>query len=355
MSNPYASNDSAQDTADRMTRRMTADIRQRIRKVFPAPDLFTNEWFELSDMYQSIATVAVIEERDVYTQPDNYVSTTLLAAAASSPSIVSSQVGKAPNATIWEREDVCVRLVVEEGKTNLMVRTLEDFYAATAGTKNASAHSVPARLFEVAAGALARCTLTALETLQTLDTTALIAHCSLVLDHVIAAAKPTPASKEGAMTLLCQHGAVIGYLAHLIVNMERLRNEDAIYGQLIDCNIFNKVLAHAELNLDLISSTAFRSAIHDLAAEGDRSGLTGSYAYMIERDFPANYVIFFTAFLGSEHYKSNPAAVLPGKPEKKRFLAVMEPMTRILMPGATVTSDLRKATRPLTDAILRFK
>jgi hypothetical protein len=355
MSNPYASSDSAQDTAERMTRRMTADIRQRIRKVFPAPDLFTNEWFELSDMYQSIATVAVIEERDVYTQPDNYVSTTLLAAAAASPSMVSSQVGKAQNATIWEREDVCVRLVVEEGKTNLMVRTLEDFYAATAGTKNASAHSVPARLFEVAAGALARCTLTALETLQTLDTRALIAHCSLVLDHVVAAAKPTPASKEGAMTLLCQHGAVIGYLAHLIVNMERLRNEDAIYEQLIDCNIFNKVLAHAELNLDLISSTAFRTAIHDLAAEGDRSGLTGSYAYMIERDFPANYVIFFTAFLGSEHYKSNPAAVLPGKPEKKRFLAVMEPMTRILMPGATVTSDLRKATRPLTDAILRFK
>ncbi|CUI14127.1 Hypothetical protein, putative [Bodo saltans] len=140
MANPYASSDSAQDTADRMTRRMTADIRHRIRKVFPAPDLFSNEWFELSDMYQSIATVAVIEERDVYTQPDHYVSTTLLAAAAASPSVVAgnSQVGKAQTATIWEREDVCVRLVVEEGKTNLMVRTLEDFYAATVSLRTAA-------------------------------------------------------------------------------------------------------------------------------------------------------------------------------------------------------------------------
>lgn len=359
--NPYVSNDFAQDNAERLTRRVTADIRHRIRKVFPAPELFTNEWFELSDMYQSIATVAVLEERDVYTQPDHYVSSTLLAAnggtGASSPIAGggAQQVGKAQTMTIWEREDVCVRLVVEEGKTNLMVRTLEDFYAATAGTTQSSASSVPSRLFEFAAGALARCTLTALETLQTLDTRALIAHCNLVLDNVIAAGKPTPATKDGTLRLLSQDGAVIGYLAHVVVQMERLRNEDAIYEQLLDLNIFHKVLTHAELNLDLMSSASFRTAIQDLATEGDKTALSGSFAYMIERDFPANYVIFYSAFIGSEHYKSNPAAIFPGKTEKKRFVTVMEPITRILMPGATVTSDLRKSTRPLTDTILRFK
>lgn len=354
MSNAYATADTAQDTAERMTRRVTNDIRGRVRKIFPAPELFSNSWFELSDTYQGVAAVAVMEERDLYTNPEGYATTTLLGTNVAPE---SQQVGKAAkSSTIWERDDVCVRLIVEEGKTNLIVRTLEEFYAAThLSPEVSSSTSVPSRLFEIAAGSLVRCTLTALESLQTLDVRALITHCSLVLDARLADGQPTPVSKDGALSLLTQSGAVIGYLAHLVVNMERLRNEDVIFEQLIDCKIFDKVVRHGELNTALLCSPSYRDIIRQIATDAERNSLSACYAYILERDFPANYVIFFSAFLNSEHHKTTPTAVFPGKPEKQKFANVMEGLTRVLMPGATVSSDLRKSTRPLTDAILRFK
>jgi len=356
MSDRYASAPSAQDAADRMTKRVTNDVRGRVRRVVPSTELFSGSWYELSETYVSVATVAVMEERDVYHSPEAYVISTLLGTNFVPQG--TTQLGKASSeSTIWERDDVCVRLVVEEGKTNLIVRTMEDFYASTRCTPQSASLSIPSNVFEVASGALVRCTITALETLQTLDVRALISHCALALDTRIAGGQSTPISKEGALSLLTQEGgAVIAYLAHIVVNMEKLRNEDAIYEQLIELNIFQKVLQHGELNVPLLCSPKFRDIIHEIATGvDDPNGLPACYAYILERDFPANYAIFFTAFLASEHYRTNPVAVFPSKQEKQKFAAVMEPLTRVLMPGATVSSDLRKTTRPLTDAILRFK
>lgn len=354
MANPYASSDAAQDSADRLTRRVTNDIRNRVRRIFPSPELFSQEWFDLSDVYQYVATVAVHEERDIYVNPEFYVNSTLLGTNFAPDK--ANQAGKAQSTTtIWEREEVCVRLIVEEGKTNLVVRTLEDFYAMTAGGANSALASVPARLYEVAIGCLARCSLTALETLQTLDVRALIDHCSLVLDHRLAQ-PPSPPTVDGALALLTQQGAVIGYLAHLVNNFEKLRNEDQIWERLIELNIFQKVLQHAELTSPLLLSPKWPETIMTLSKTSDQNNsLASSYAYLLEHDFPTNYVIFFSAFLGSEHYKAAPATFFPAKPEKQRFVSIMEPITRLMMPGATVSSELRKSTRPLTDTILRYK
>lgn len=368
MANPYAASDSAQDTLDRVNRRVAGDIRSHVRRIHPAPSspsshhsVASAEWTALIDTYTTLASLAVSDERDLYHNAEHYVVSVLLGGGAAP----QQDSGKASDhSTIWERDEVVVRIIIEEGKPNLIARTMMDVWALIEPT-NVLQASAAARKMLIASGLLLRVSVMALETLQTLDVRNLLTHCKQVLSST-PFGQPLPVSVDGLQLLLSQQGTVIAYLAHLIHKMEKLRTEDIIFEGLMDLQLVPLVLQHAEWAYPLLSSPQFPELVGQLSSKASavqRGGAgeegLGSYLHAFAGtmllDFPSNYVIFFVSLLESEHGKAAWAQLFPDRPTKKRFVDVMEPMTRLMMPGAMISADLRKACRALTDTILRFK
>ena len=203
-------------------------------------------------------------------------------------------------------------------------------------------------------GVLVRCSLTAYEALQTLDTRAVLDHCSASLRLSLQEAALTPTSAS-CMLLLSQFGIVLSFLAQLTANMERLRCEDAIFSKIQDLDLLNLVLNHVDWAGGLLFAPNFQELVASLSSlEGDTT-MQRLCPYLVQRDFPANYIIFLTALLRSEGFKTNVATFLPTKESKKRVAATADKLLKMLSPQNLASPEVKKALRPLTDFVLRFK
>ena len=78
-----------------LSQRLATDLRRQIKRL-GTPAVLSVEWFDVVEALQHIANIAVMEEKLPRKQGEN--------------------------ATLWEREDLTVRYMLEEGKLNVTLR-----------------------------------------------------------------------------------------------------------------------------------------------------------------------------------------------------------------------------------------
>lgn len=78
-----------------LSQRLASDLRRQIKRL-GTPSLLTAEWFEVVEALQHITNIAVMEQR------------------------LPQKHGE--DATLWERDDLTVRYMLEEGKLNVTLR-----------------------------------------------------------------------------------------------------------------------------------------------------------------------------------------------------------------------------------------
>lgn len=130
------------------------------------------EWFIIADTLQHIASVAMMEE--------------------SGP--------EKKDGTLWDRDELVIRFLLEEGKLNMLTRLLVDFKNGTRGSDAASpsmsllmsrfagdstAATIRIRSFEASLGLLLKCAFGSIESLQICDVQALLQHSAQVLQFAL--------------------------------------------------------------------------------------------------------------------------------------------------------------------------
>lgn len=341
-SQSYAGNDGGQDCIDRMNKRLAGDIRSRMRRIC-ATRPFSDEWASLVDVMVHLGSVATMEERETVVGVP-YSALVMLLVQQHRATNDSTELGKSQQlSTIWERSEVCVRIVIEEGKINLLVRSLMDFYAAMPTSTDRDRASQ----YEVGLGCLVRSSLVALEALQTLDLRALLEHVAVALTN---GCKELESGQQYLATqafALSQHGVVaVSYLAALFAQIDILPTEDMVIEKCLDLNLLQLVLRHFELYV-------VRALNNSLPSEMPQTALTKSFSLVAERDVPSSYFVFFAGLIKSEGFTTNMAKFFPNRDAKKKFVSVVDGPLTHWMDGAD--PSVKKAMRPLTDLVLRFK
>eukprot|EP01006_Ploeotia_vitrea_P048050 TRINITY_DN67192_c4_g3_i1.p1 TRINITY_DN67192_c4_g3~~TRINITY_DN67192_c4_g3_i1.p1 ORF type:complete len:308 (+),score=33.84 TRINITY_DN67192_c4_g3_i1:108-926(+) len=272
-----------------MTKRLTADLRGRVRRLAHYAPL-SQEWVDMTDTLQHLASVAMMEEKDCAKK----------------------------EGSIWERDELCVRYIIEEGKINMLMRTMNEFkqYQYTAEKEGSIKEDVAQRVkvFEQSLGILLRCSFMAVEALQTLDLTQLIEHIAFVLKHSIQNCDPLPEQNT-------QEIVVLQYLTLVVKQIEQL-NEEAVMGQIESNEIVPLVLNHYEV-----------------------------VGQKLEKPQREAYCFFLAHLMETEFYQTHRAKFITGKPDKER-LAMLEALNKELMQA---DSAQRKLLRALSDNIIRFK
>jgi hypothetical protein len=358
--NRYVVKDITQEAKDRSSKRMVSDVRSRVRRITAIPQPpFSTAWFDFGELIESLACLVTTEEQEGASTSALVNVLEALLGAPAAPDGAKHVLGTSgKSTTVWERDDICLRLIVEEGKTQLVIRNLVLFYE---GAERDLDSSIPLKLMELSLGILARGIFPLLETIMTMDHRAMIDHCDAVLSKFIceAAANPPPSTAAGAAILLRQRGAVVTYLAHLALNLEKVRAEDIIFERLMDRGVVPKVVKHLEMFLPLFLLPNYHEICSTLATDaalgGQGAQLPRLYPYIVQHDFPGNYIIFFSALCGAEQFKTHLPKFFPSRTEKLNFVNVVEPLLTHLASIDVPPTEWKKAVRPLTDTILRFK
>ncbi|KAK3285884.1 hypothetical protein CYMTET_6526 [Cymbomonas tetramitiformis] len=198
---------------DNLSRKLAVDLRKHIRKLQAHP-LLSSEWFEMVETLQHITNIAVMEQR----------------------------LPKKEGGTLWDRDELTVRFVLEEGKLNMCLRALVEYaekkqetskfegaVANSCQVHNIDAAQVTSSLvsFEQSMGMLLSCCFKSEETLQTCDLPVLVKHCSDLLSSLL--------GSEEAEALLAtdksQEHLCFSYLHTLATAMEKI-GEDQVVNQL---------------------------------------------------------------------------------------------------------------------------
>lgn len=133
------------------------------------------DWFTLTETLEHVAKVAIIESK-VKPQHESHLQF-----------FGSENI----NQTLWEKEQFCVRFMVEEGRINLLLRMIKDWktlnidYAQQAMKLKMNPINLQNRMysFEKFAGILLKCCYSSIESLQTLDFMELATHTANVLSR----------------------------------------------------------------------------------------------------------------------------------------------------------------------------
>lgn len=290
-SGAYNAPDPCSESLEKMTKRLTSDLRARVRRLAHHTPL-SPEWNEMTDTLQHLASVAMMEEKDTAKK----------------------------DGSIWERDELCVRYIIEEGKINMLMRTMNEYKAyqygaSSEGTTWDEETRVRMKIFEQSLGILLRCAFAAVEALQTLDITKLIEHISLVLVHALES--PDSISFDSAT----QEILVVTYLDLILKKLENL-NEESVLGQFATNNTVPLVLKHYE-----------------------------KFAGRMDKEAQDAYVYFMANLTDSEGFQTHRSTYIPEKEDKKR-LVLLEGRTKELL---AVDHSNRKALRSLSDNIIRFK
>eukprot|EP00002_Diphylleia_rotans_P038614 TRINITY_DN8816_c0_g1_i1.p1 TRINITY_DN8816_c0_g1~~TRINITY_DN8816_c0_g1_i1.p1 ORF type:complete len:308 (-),score=78.77 TRINITY_DN8816_c0_g1_i1:335-1258(-) len=242
--------------SDQLSARLAADLRVHIRSLALYP-IFSREWFAMVESLQHISSIALMEDR--------------------------LQSGATPT-TLWEREELTIRFILEEGKLNVSLRNMVDYfefkqsylknpstallkYIQGTGQDQATLES-KMFLYEQSLGMLLRCAFLSVESLQTLDLTLLLTHVTAVLQAAIA---DTAAPADHA-----QGSLVLHYLSSTALHLEKL-NEDRVASLLESNDIVTLVIQLLHKHGKSISKEYVLSGAYFL------SGIFQSDAYLSRR------------------------------------------------------------------------
>jgi len=291
--NAYNAPDPCSESLEKMTKRLTSDLRARVRRLAQYPPL-SPEWVAMADTLQHLASVAMMEEKDNSSKKDA--------------------------GSIWERDELCVRYIIEEGKINMLMRSMNDFkthqYQKGAEKVFQDEKRVSMKVFEQSLGILLRSAFGAVEALQTLDLTHVVEHIAMVLRQSVGAYEPTLGDAN------CQEYLVITYLDLIFRKIDALSSQDAVMKHLEEHDIVPLVLSHFE-----------------------------KFVPFTDKEFRSRYAYFLAHLMETEAYQTHRAKYLPDSATKKR-LVLLEGTVKELL---TTDPDNRKALRTLSDNIIRCK
>mmetsp|Transcript_19544 Transcript_19544/g.38689 ORF Transcript_19544/g.38689 Transcript_19544/m.38689 type:complete len:341 (-) Transcript_19544:217-1239(-) len=205
---------------ERMTR-LKFELREHIRFLTDF-EILSVDWLKMAESLHQIANVAFME--------------THLPPSDSNPLLMQ---GKKTTGTLWdqERDELAVRILLEEGKLNLILRILHKYkqmtrsdqfdalVQATVQKFNSDVGTVMerCRVFEQSLGVLLKFTLSHVESLQIMDVPELIEHVGEMLREAEESEKKELAPDAHKM----QCTLVIHYISSLCASMEDM-DEDRI-------------------------------------------------------------------------------------------------------------------------------
>ena len=219
--------DSGLSREERVTR-LKQELRDHIRG-FGDFKVLSIEWLKMTESLLQVANVATME------------------ASVQTEMAFKLQKGKKQGGTLWdqEREELAVRILLEEGKLNLCLRIIVNFKEAQLDGSfqkicEQVGHSFQVdigriqercRTFEKSIGTLLYLAFEHVEALQILDLQVLVQYCASVLSNAKSAIDKS------------QESFVIVYLTQLASKMEEI-DEDRIMGLFLDHQIISLTCVH---------------------------------------------------------------------------------------------------------------
>jgi hypothetical protein len=213
-----------------MSKTSSSDLRKVVKIISPFP-LFSSKWFGMLGSLQHVTDTAVAELRTNQSEPESLK-------------------------TLWERNELTVRYLLEEGKLNLCLRLMIEFksmqrqelFAEQLAKAKAQEPSYPfddlptikikAALYEQCLGVLLSCAFSSVESLQTLDMPGLFDHLGKTLAFALAHSEMVRSpDADRRQEILCLH-----YIAAIFEKIESLQVWQQPY-TLQRCDTFQLILA----------------------------------------------------------------------------------------------------------------
>lgn len=304
--------------------RLSTSVRKCARSFGPFP-VFSREWFAMSTALEQVSWAARAEESGPA------ASSALSAPLVGAASVSSASAGAgASERTLWERDALVARIMLEEGKVNLTLRNMHewkvvqrslitsaDFRSALyAKLKLTEAQAASAALqFETSAGAVLACCMRAVETLQTTDMPLLIAHIAGVLQHALSS--DGFVSGLGASLNVMQESLVAQYVLLIFRHIESLAAE---------ARVLELIQEHALL----LHMVRFANQFHGL----------------LSSEVLHNYCLGVAAIVDSDAFRSRPDAFVPPGEDETALLKLHSSLVRGIM---TSHAKLVKPLRALAD------
>jgi len=271
--NNYVKSDDPNISREERMTRLKFELREHIRFLSDY-DVMTTDWLRMAESLHQIANVAFME--------------THLPASDDNP---LSQKGKKETGTLWdqERDELAVRILLEEGKLNLALRILHKYKTATRGGNkfedlvkstckkfNSDIVSVTdrCRVFEQSVGVLLRYALQHVEALQILDVPELLGHVKEVLTESLSSEKK---ENLGADSEKMQETLIIHYLQSLSAKMEDM-DEDRVMELIESNNIIPLLVDHLHKHYNWYKIETLNAACKFFA------NAMSSEAYTTEKD-----------------------------------------------------------------------
>jgi len=210
--------------------RLKTELRTHIRFLGDFA-ILSSDWLKMAESLQQIASVAFME--------------THLPPSEENP---LQQAGKKTHGTLWDqpKDEIAVRILLEEGKLNLLLRMLHKYRTTSRGDKwgdmltacakqfnsDPTAVAERCRTFETSLGILLRFALNHVEAVQILDLAEFFQHAEEVLNLALKSDKSTVEHEKLQETML------VYYLSSIGQKLEEL-DEDKVMEQVKDHKCFS--------------------------------------------------------------------------------------------------------------------
>mmetsp|Transcript_8399 Transcript_8399/g.20908 ORF Transcript_8399/g.20908 Transcript_8399/m.20908 type:complete len:298 (+) Transcript_8399:194-1087(+) len=286
------------------------DLRKTVKQISPHT-LFSSKWFAMLGSLQHVTDTALVEQK---------------AKEGSGGEVLK---------TLWERNELTIRYLLEEGKLNLCLRLMIDFKSmqrkemfadALAAAKAAEPQhafddlptiKVKAALYEQCLGVLLSCAFHSVESLQTLDMPSLFEHMGQTLEFSLSHSEmPRSPDADRRQEILSLH-----YLAAMFDKIERLQ-EDRIMDLIMEHKVTELVIKNVTLYHTFYSPNTKKQAA--LAMSG---------------------------IMSTEAFKSSPHTFVPSLEVKKELVELDANFLKDEFPDYAA----KKQIRPLLDTIGKFK
>jgi len=267
----YNKADEAGASREERMARLKAELREHIRFLADY-DLLSTDWLRMAESLHQIANVAFMETH-LPPSDDNPLE----------------QHGKKDTGTLWdqERDELAVRILLEEGKLNLALRILHRYrqalrdgdkftalLKATSEKFHSDVNTVSERckVFEQSVGILLQFAFSHVEALQIMDLPEFLQHASEVLTEAAASTRlATPLEVDKMQETLVLH-----YLDSMARRLEDM-DEDRVMDLVQEHNIMSTTIAHLAKHYTWYKLDGLEAALRFL------NGCMASEAYQADR------------------------------------------------------------------------
>jgi hypothetical protein len=196
----YRKGEAQKDNMELLNERLAANLRAAVRKLGSFPVL-SEPWVEMVPCFTRMAAVSEME----------------------------GSMPQQKDATIWETEEHAVRYVMEDGKLNLMLRSMIDFKSHVFNARNKpdelelNEHAALCEEFEHSLGRVLYCCWTHVEALQTTEMAPLMSYISEVLQRALCTTGALDELLTRPSLALKQEVQVLLYVGQILLQVETMR------------------------------------------------------------------------------------------------------------------------------------